>query len=63
VVADDDYDTFSLLDLAWEAIDMAEDCVKYRPHLGGKVMTGTKHVLKMLIFGLAEARNGKATAP
>ena len=61
VVADNDYDIFPLLYLAREALYLAEDCMKYRPHLDSKVITGTKHVLKILIFGWAGTGNSITT--
>ena len=51
VVSEAEYDIFSLMELQQVALELVDDCVKLRPHLGGDELAGPKQVTKMLIFG------------
>ena len=48
---EDDHDTLSIIDLQAKAVELVDECVKPRPHLGGKVWVGRKQVIRVIVFG------------
>ncbi len=60
VIKENDHDMLSMTDLAKTALEIAEDCVKKRPHLGGTDVAGPQRVIQVIVMGAPELMIGTA---